>query len=64
MMETTDIKKQTYLFITFVLILAGCTILGVGIGLLLSEIWACTLIGVGVGFLVSALLYLKSAYQK
>jgi hypothetical protein len=64
MMETTDIKKQTNLFITFVLILVGCTVLGVGIGLLLSEIWACTLIGVGVGFLVSALLYLKSAYQK
>jgi len=63
-METTNTKKQNNLFISFVLILLGCTILGVGIGLLLSEIWACTLIGVGVGFLVSALLYLKSAYQK
>ncbi len=57
-------KKQNELFLIFVLILVGCTVLGVGIGMLLSEIWACTIIGVGIGFLVNAILFLRNFLSK
>ena len=61
MMEVdTTTKKQNDLFVIFVLILVGCTVLGVGIGMLLSEIWACTIIGTGIGFLVNAILFLRN----
>lgn len=53
-------KKQQELFLIFALILVGFTVLGVGIGMLLSEIWACTVIGVGTGFLVNAILFLRN----
>jgi hypothetical protein len=53
-------KKQNELFLVFVFILVGCTVLGVGIGMLLSEIWACTIIGAGTGFLVNAILFLRN----
>jgi len=56
----TTTKKQQQLFLIFVFILVGSTVLGVGIGMLLSEIWACTIIGVGIGFLVNAILFLRN----
>ncbi len=57
-------KKQNELFLIFVFILVGFTVLGVGIGMLLNEIWACTVIGVGIGFLVNAILFLRNYLTK
>ncbi len=64
-METSNnINIPNEIWATCILILVGCTVVGVGIGIKLSEIWAYTLIGVGTGFLVNAVLLLKVYYQK
>lgn len=64
-METNNIIKiNNEIIAACVLILVGCTVLGLGIGIMVSEIWACTIIGVGLGFLIDAGLILKIYYQK
>ena len=39
---------------------AGCTVLGIGVGVLVGQAGAGTLIGVGVGFIIMALVRAKN----
>ena len=52
------------IWVTAGLILAGFTVMGVGIGIYLNEVWASTLFGVGTAFLVNSILVLRSYYQR
>ncbi|MBO8142849.1 MAG: hypothetical protein H0Z37_11875 [Firmicutes bacterium] len=46
------------------MIIAGCTVLGIGIGLLFDSAAEGTLIGLGVGLILDPLLRRKSAAGK
>ena len=52
------------IWVTAGLILLGFTVMGVGMGIILKEVWASTLFGVGAAFLVNGILVLRSYYQR
>ncbi len=65
-MNTNNNKKTTLeiLAIICLLILVGCTVIGLGIGISISKIWSSTLIGIGLSFIINAGLLLKIYYKK
>ena len=52
------------IWVTTALILVGFTVLGVGIGIYLNEVWASSLFGLGTAFLVNAILVLRTYFRK
>ncbi len=53
--------KQLLFLGAIALCILGCTIAGLSLGLLFSEVWVGVLMGVGVGLLVAAILFLVKA---
>lgn len=53
--------KQLLFLGAIALCILGCTIAGLSLGLLFSEVWVGVLMGVGVGLLVAAVLLLSKA---
>ncbi len=53
--------KQLLFLGAIALCILGCTIAGLSLGLLFSEVWVGVLMGVGVGLLVAAILLLVKA---
>lgn len=53
--------KQLLFLGAITLCILGCTIAGLSLGLLFSEVWVGVLMGVGVGLLVAAVLLLSKA---
>ncbi len=53
--------KQSLFLGAIALCILGCTIAGLSLGLLFSEVWVGVLMGVGVGLLVAAILLLVKA---
>lgn len=51
--------KQLLFLGAIALCILGCTIAGLSLGLLFSEVWVGVLMGVGVGLLVAAVLLLS-----
>lgn len=64
MEKNNNIEIPNEILATCMLIFVGVTVIGVGIGIVVSEIWSSTLIGVGLGFIINAGLILKIYYQK
>ncbi len=58
-MNTTEnqIKK---IVITCLLTLIGCTLIGLGIGIMVSAVWTYNIIGIGTGILISAVIFWKN----
>ncbi len=58
-METNS-NQNTKIFVACLLTLIGCTLLGLGIGIMVSAVWTYVILGVGTGFLVSAIIFFKN----
>ncbi|NER13491.1 hypothetical protein GWK08_08590 [Leptobacterium flavescens] len=62
----TNHKKEipAAIITTCLLILVGCTVLGVGVGIGIGKVWASTLIGAGLGFIINAVLVIRTYGKK
>ena len=53
-------NKNGLIYITIVTSTIGCTLLGLGLGILFNEIWSGTLIGLGIGMIITTIILLKA----
>ena len=58
-METTN-NQNTKTVVACLLTLVGCTLIGLGVGIMVSAVWTYVIIGVGTGFLVSAIIFFRN----
>ena len=63
-METTNNQNNTKIAIASALTLVGCTLVGLGIGIMVGAVWTYTIIGVGTSFLLSAAIFWKNFNRK
>ncbi|SFU41811.1 hypothetical protein SAMN05216480_10314 [Pustulibacterium marinum] len=56
-------NKQFLYLAAMALCIAGCTIAGLSLGILYSEVWVGILLGLGIGLLIAALLLLRKTKE-